>query len=110
MDMMQHFKERMHDIRKKINNNEIQRDRDNSGLEKMIIKYYGRVEALRLKLNAPQSTIAPEPVQRVSKADTLKQSLMPKPKQMFVTPNTRKQKWPKRIVGNYNPKAAQLIH
>lgn len=109
MDMMQHFKLRMHDIRKRINDNEIQRDRDNNGLEKMIIKYCGRIEALRLKLNTPQATIAPKPVQQVSKADILKQSLMPKPKEMFVAPKTRNRKWPKRIVGNYNPKAAQLI-
>ena len=109
MDMMQHFKERIHDIRKRINDNEMQRDRDNSGLEKMIIEYSSRIEALKLKLNTPQSTIAPEPVQQISKADKLKQSLMPKPKQMFVTPNTRKQKWPKKIVGSYNSKAAKLI-
>lgn len=115
MDMMKQFAQRMHDIRTRINNNEIERDRDNSGLEKMIEKYYDKTQALRLKLNAYNSIPLERPVQQVVKPqqkddemDALRKKLMPAKKDLFKSPN--KPKWPKKIVGDYKPRRTQLVY
>ena len=114
MDILDQFRDRMRDIRLRINQNELERDRDYSSLESTITQLVGRTEALRLRLNSP-GYIAPAQAPIAKRSDDnineLKLKLMPNPKKMFTTTSTpnKKIKWPKKIRSSVSARGAGVL-